>query len=712
MRARQLLILVVLAAALTAWWYLDLGRYLRFETLTSGIDELRAWRAAQPAVAAAAYFAAYVAVTGLSLPGAAIMTLAGGALFGFWWALLLVSFASSAGATLAFLVSRLLLRDWVQSRFGTQLKRFNDGFARDGAFYLFSLRLVPVFPFFVINLIAGLLPIPVARFYWVSQLGMLPATAVYVNAGTQLGQLQGPAGIISPALLASLLLLAVFPYLARAILRRLRSRRRLRGLRRPREFDTNLVVIGAGSAGLVAALIAATLRARVTLIEKHRMGGDCLNTGCVPSKAILRSAAVAADMARATEFGLAPVELRVDFRQVMERVQRAIASIEPHDSVERFTSLGVDCVAGQARIVSPWEVEVNGEVLRTRHIIIASGARARVPEIPGLEHLDYLTSDNLWDIREQPRQLLVVGAGPIGCELAQAMASLGSAVTLVTHAQRVLPREDADASALVHESLQASGVEVRTGSEPLQFGRDGARQWVRCRVGDGEVTLHFDRVLLAVGRTPNSDGLGLAELGIDTTARGTIAVDEYLQTAVPTIYACGDIVGPYQFTHAASHQAWYATINALFGQVRRFRVDYSVMPWATFTRPEVARVGLSETEAAERGIDVEVTRYGLDDLDRAIADGEARGFVKVLTPPGRDRILGATIVGAHAGDLLAEFVLAMKHGLGLGKILGTIHIYPTMSEGNRFAASEWRKARKPERLLALVERYHRWRRGA
>jgi len=710
-RSLKLTIVVALALGFAAVWYFDLTSLLSFEELRRRSDDLAALRDARPVAAALAFFVLYVVVTGLSLPGAAVMTLAGGALFGFGLALLLVSFASTIGATLAFLVSRGLLRDWVQTRFGRQLSALNTGFERDGAFYLFSLRLVPVFPFFVINLISGLLPISTTRFYWVSQLGMLPATAVYVNAGTQLGQLDSPSGILSPALLGSFALLALFPLLARAILRRLQRRKRLRAFRQPKSFDTNMVVIGAGSAGLVASLIAATLRARVTLIERHRMGGDCLNTGCVPSKSILRSAHVAAQMRRAPDFGLAPVDVAVNFPEVMERVQRKIAAIEPHDSVERFTSLGVDCVAGDARVVSPWEVEVNGARITTRSIVIASGARARVPEIPGLETLDYLTSDTLWDIRELPRRLLVLGGGPIGCELAQAMVDLGAEIHLVTHASRILPREDADASGLVHESLTKRGVTIHTEHEPEAFARVDGEQELRCRSNGEAVSLRFDRVLLAVGRTPNVEGLGLEALGIRTTERGTIEVDAQLQTRIPTIFACGDIVGPYQFTHVASHQAWYAAVNALLGHLRRFKVDYSVIPWATFTSPEVARVGLSEDEARKRGIPYEVTRYGIDDLDRAIADGEDNGFVKVLTVPGRDRILGATIVAAHAGDLLTEFTLAMKHGLGLNKILGTIHIYPTMSEANRFLASEWRKARKPERLLAWLERYHRWRRA-
>ena len=711
MNKKQLLVLLALALALAGWFYFDLGTYLQLGVAQEKIGEWRNWKDANPGLAGIGFFAIYILVTALSLPGAAIMTLAGGALFGFWYALLLVSFASSIGATLAFLVSRILLRDWVQGRFGRQLRAVNAGFERDGAFYLFTLRLVPVIPFFLINLLMGLLPIPVRRYYWVSQVGMLPATAVYVNAGTQLGQLEGLSGIISAPLLGSFVLLALFPLLARGLVSRLRARRALAGFRRPARFDTNLVVIGAGSAGLVASLIAATVKARVTLVERHRMGGDCLNTGCVPSKALIRSARIADYARRAPEFGLQQMKVEADFRAVMERVQATIRAIEPHDSVERFTDLGVDCVAGDARIVSPWEVEVGGERISARNIIIASGARARVPEIPGLAGLDYLTSDTLWDIREAPGHLLVLGAGPIGCELAQAFARLGSRVTLVTHAGNIMPREDADASAAVKAAFTAQGITVCCGYEARTFTQEAGCQRGVFTTAEGERTIDFDRLLLAVGRTPNTEGLGLEELGIQVTPQGTIAVDEYLCTAVPTIYACGDIAGPYQFTHMASHQAWYASVNALFGRFRRFKVDYSIVPWATFTDPEVARVGLNESEASAAGIAFEVTRYDIDDLDRAIADGEAHGFVKVLTEPGRDRILGATIVGYHAGDLISEFVLAMKHGIGLNKILGTIHIYPTMSESNKFLAGEWRKARKPEALLRWVERFHRWNRS-
>lgn len=711
MNIKQVLLLVLIVLALAAAWYFDLAANLEFTVLKQRIGELQAWYGDNPLLAGLIYFAAYVLVTALSIPGAAVMTLAGGALFGFWYALLLVSFASSIGATLAFLVSRILLRDWVQGSFSKQLSAVNAGFARDGAFYLFSLRLVPLFPFFVINLLMGLLPIRAWPFYWVSQLGMLPATAVYVNAGTQLGQLDSAAGILTPSLLLSFVLLAVFPFLARWLLGTLQARKALSGYTKPRQFDNNLIVIGAGSGGLVAALIAATVKARVTLIERHKMGGDCLNTGCVPSKALLRSSRIAQYMHRAEEFGLDKVPVRVNFRSVMERVQRTIKTIEPHDSVERFTELGVNCVQGDARIVSPWEVEVDGQILSARNIVIATGARPAVPQIPGIEEVGYLTSDTVWELREQPRRMVVLGGGPIGCELAQAFAGLGTQVTIVTRAERLLPREDTDASAAVLAAFQQQGITVLLNTQPQAFSPSDDGGSCVCDSAQGEIELTFDQLLLAVGRSANVENLGLEALGIGVDRSGAIEVDDFLATAIPTISACGDVTGPYLFTHMASHQAWFAAVNALFGSLRRYRADYSVVPWATFTSPEVARVGLNEQEAHARGIPFEVTTYEMSELDRAVADGEAGGFVKVLTAPGRDRVLGATIVGYHAAELLTEFVLAMKHGIGLNKILGTIHIYPTLSEANKFAAGNWRKARKPEGLLAWVARYHRWRRG-
>jgi pyruvate/2-oxoglutarate dehydrogenase complex dihydrolipoamide dehydrogenase (E3) component/uncharacterized membrane protein YdjX (TVP38/TMEM64 family) len=714
MNVKKVALLGVIAALVASYFVFDLGQYLSLDYLKEQRGAFQALAADQPVLVLGGFFLLYVAVTALSLPGAAIMTLAAGALFGFWVALLLVSFASSVGATLAFLASRFLFKDAVQSRFGERLKKINAGVEKDGAFYLFTLRLIPAFPFFVINLVMGLTPLKTWTFYWVSQVGMLAGTAVYVNAGTQLGELDSLSGLLSVDLIGAFVLLGLFPWLAKAVMAFLQARKVYRGHRKPKHFDRNLVVIGAGSAGLVSAYIAATVKASVTLVEKGEMGGDCLNTGCVPSKALIKSARLAHLERKPERYGFTSITPRFDFADIMARIHKVIGKIEPHDSVERYTELGVDCVQGSARITSPWEVTVDtaeGErTLTTRNIIIASGARPFVPPIPGIEEIDILTSENLWTLTEQPRRLIVLGGGPIGCELAQSFARLGSAVTQVEMLPRLMPREDEDAAALVASSLRDSGVTVLTNHKAARFAVEDGEKVLYVEADDGEKRLPFDAVLVAVGRRANTDGLGLDTLDIVTEKNGTVSVDGFLRTRFPNIFACGDVAGPYQFTHVAAHQAWYASVNALFGRFKKFQVDYRVIPWATFTDPEVARVGLSEDEAREQGIDVEVTRYGIDDLDRAIADSTDHGFVKVLTPPGKDTILGVTIVGESASDLISEYVLAMKHGLGLNKILGTIHIYPTMAEANKFAAGEWKKAHKPEGVLRWVERFHAWQR--
>ena len=712
---KRWLALGVLGAAVVLFFALDLGQYLNLEAIKARQAQLEGWRAAQPLQAALIFFGAYVLVTALSLPGATVMTLAGGAIFGLGWGTLLISFASSIGATLAFLASRWLLGSWVQERFADRLKAFNEGMERDGAFYLFTLRLVPLVPFFVINLAMGLTRIKPLTFYGVSQLGMLPATLVYVNAGTQLAQIDSLAGIVSPGLLGSLVLLGVFPLLARKVSDFLRARKVYARWPKPRTFDRNLVVIGAGSAGLVTAYIAAAVRAKVTLVEKDAMGGDCLHTGCVPSKALIRSARMAADITRAGEFGIRTAAAEVDFAAAMERVQRVIQAIEPHDSVERYTGLGVDVASGTARITSPWQVQITHsdghlETLTTRSIVVATGGRPFVPPLAGLEQVDYLTSETVWALRERPRRLLVLGGGPIGCELAQTFARLGCSVTQVEQGERLLAREDSDVAALVAQRFAAEGIDLRLGHTATRIEvLDGGEKTLLAQHAGGVVRIAFDALLIAVGRRANLDGFGLQELGVDTGR--TVEVNAFLQTNFPNIYAAGDVAGPYQFTHVAAHQAWYAAVNALFDPFKKFKADYRVIPWATFTEPEVARVGLNELEAQEKNIAHEVTVYRIDDLDRAIAEGEAHGFVKVLTPPGKDRILGVTIVGAHAGELIAEYVLAMKHGLGLNKILGTIHTYPTLSEASKYAAGEWKRAHAPQRVLGWLARYHAWRRG-
>jgi pyruvate/2-oxoglutarate dehydrogenase complex dihydrolipoamide dehydrogenase (E3) component/uncharacterized membrane protein YdjX (TVP38/TMEM64 family) len=707
---RWIVVLLLVLAAIILWRS-GLLAELSLDSLKARQDALQAWTGDHRWLAAGAFFGVYVVATGLSLPGAVILTLAAGAVFGLLEGTVLVSFASSIGATLAFLASRFVLRDALQARYKERLARFDEGIARDGSFYLFSLRLVPVVPFFLVNLLAGLTALKTRQFYLVSQAGMLPGTIAFVYAGTQLARIQSPSDVLSPSLIGAFALLGLLPLLMRWVTRLLASRRIYRGHVRPRRFDYNLVVIGAGSAGLVSSYIAATVKAKVALVERDRMGGDCLNTGCVPSKALIRSARLVADARDAPRYGIARMDATVDFAQVMERVQAVIRKIEPHDSVDRYRQLGVDVILGEARIVSPWEVMVDGKRISARSLIIATGARPLVPAIAGIESVACLTSDNLWQLRDLPQRLVVLGGGPIGCELSQAFARLGSQVTQVEMAPRLLPREDADAAAEVSARFLEEGIDVQSSCKALRVDADdsgGGR--LICERDGKEVGFAFDRLLLALGRKPNVEGFGLEELGVTLSERGTVGVDALMRTNFPNILVAGDVAGPYQFTHVAAHQAWYAAVNALLAPFWSFRVDYRVIPWATFTDPEVARVGLSEDEAQAQGIAVEVTRYGLDDLDRAIADSADRGFVKVLTAPGKDKILGVAIVGEHAADLLAEFVLAMKHGIGLNKLLGTIHIYPTMSEANKYVAGAWKRAHAPQGVLRWAQRFFAWRR--
>jgi pyruvate/2-oxoglutarate dehydrogenase complex dihydrolipoamide dehydrogenase (E3) component/uncharacterized membrane protein YdjX (TVP38/TMEM64 family) len=714
-RVNKRWILIGLLALLVVLFYaFELHRYFSLSVLKDSHDVLQQAYEVEPLYIILLFSLTYIVMAALSLPGAAVMSLAGGAMFGLWIGVPVVLISATLGATLAFWAARYVLRDTVQRRFGDRLETINNGLARDGAFYLFSLRLVPAFPFFLINLLMGLTAIRSGTFFWASLTGMFAGSMVYVNAGTQLASISSLSDILSPGLILSFTLLAVFPWLARWGMRLVRTRRLYAQWPRPEAFDCNLVVIGAGAAGLVTAYIAAMVKAKVTLIESHKMGGDCLNYGCVPSKALIRSARFLKHAQQSRSFGMTRAQVDYDFADVMARVHRVIKTVEPHDSIERYTRLGVEVIEGRARITSPWTVEVNGQTITTRAIVIATGASPVIPNIPGLESVRYYTSDTIWSLTERPDRLVVLGGGPIGCELAQAFARLGCQITQVEQDGDIMQREDDDARALVKATLLDDGVQILTQTKAVRCEVDTETNRQQLIVADrdgNETVLPFDALLCAVGRAPRTEGFGLEELGIPTTARHTIETNAWLQTLYPNIYACGDVAGPYQFTHAAAHQAWYASVNALFGDFRRFKVDYSVMPWTTFTDPEVARVGLSEDEAKARGIMVEVTRYHLDDLDRAITDEAVHGFVKVLTVPGKDRILGVTIVGEHASDLLAEYVLAMKHGLGLNKILGTIHTYPTWPEANKYAAGEWKRAHAPQKILHWVELFHNWRRG-
>ncbi|MGY5449454.1 FAD-dependent oxidoreductase [Agarivorans sp. MS3-6] len=708
MKANKQIVVAVLVVIIGLTWWFDLGQWLNFDTIKQSQSDLQSSVEQHYFVSIVGYFFLYIFVTAFSIPGAALLTLLAGALFGVVNGVIMVSFASSIGATCAFFVARYLLRDSLEKRYADKLQSINQGIEKEGAFYLFSLRLIPIFPFFLINLVMALTKLPLKTFYWVSQLGMIPATIVYVNAGTELAKLDSLSGILSPSLLIAFTLLGVLPYISKAILNKIKQGRVYAPFKKPTSFDNNLLVIGAGAGGLVSSYIAAAVKAKVTLVEKHLMGGDCLNTGCVPSKALIRSAKFAYEANNAENFGYEKVAAKANFAKVMQRVHQVIKQVEPHDSVERYTRLGVNCVQGTAHIRSPWEVEIDGKLVTTQNIVIATGARPLVPAIPGLQDVDFLTSDSLWQLTELPQKLLVLGGGPIGCELTQSFARLGSQVTQVEMADHLLIREDIEVSQLLEEQFTKEGIDLKLGWKAISFHNHEGKQSVILTQGEQQLQVEFDKVILALGRVANTKGFGLEELGIENSERGTVAVNAHLQTNFPNIYAVGDVAGPYQFTHFAAHQAWYAAVNALFGRFKKFKADYSVIPAATYTYPEVARVGLNEQDAKQQEIAYEVTEFQLEELDRAIAEGSTNGFIKVLTVPGKDKILGATIVAEHAGELLAEFTLAMKHGLGLNKILGTIHAYPTMMEANKYVAGEWKRNHAPQKVLSYLEKFHTW----
>ncbi|MEN8637236.1 FAD-dependent oxidoreductase [Pseudoalteromonas distincta] len=715
---KKIFLLLIAAAAVGLFFHFDLHQLLTLDGLKGSMDQFNQYKEQSPLLVIGGFFLLYVVVTALSLPGAAILTLAAGALFGLVEGLLVASFASTIGATLAFLVSRYLLRDTIKQRFPERLAAIDAGVEREGGFYLFTLRLVPVFPFFLINLLMGVTSIKSWTYYWVSQAGMLAGTFVFVNAGTQLAQIESLSGILSFNLILSFALLGIFPFIAKGILNVFKKRRVYKNYTKPKKFDRNMIVIGAGAGGLVTSYIAAAVKAKVTLIEAGEMGGDCLNYGCVPSKAVIKSAKIAEQIRHGENYGLENATPQFSFKKVMARVHKVIADVAPHDSVERYTDLGVDVVKGYGKLIDPWTVEIKlndggTQTLTARTIVIATGARPFVPPLPGIEETGYVTSDTLWnkfaELDEAPKKLVVLGGGPIGSELAQSFARLGSSVTQIEMAERIMIKEDLEVSTFAHEALTESGVNILTSHQALRCEARDGKKYIVVKHNDKEIDIEYDELLCAVGRSARLKGYGLEELGIETNR--TVVTNEYLETLYPNIFAAGDIVGPYQFTHVAAHQGWYAAVNGLFGHLKKFKVDYRVIPWTTFIDPEVARVGLNEQDAKDKGIDYEITRFEFEELDRAITDSATKGFIKVITPKGKDKILGVTVVSEHAGDLIAEFVLAMKHGLGLNKILGTIHSYPTWAEGNKYAAGEWKRAHAPEKVLNLLEKYHTWRRG-
>jgi dihydrolipoamide dehydrogenase len=701
-------LLALIVAAIYMFFHFGAQEYLSLSYLRENLALFKEQLKLEPVFTSLVFFIIYVSVAALSVPGATVLTLAAGALFGTPIGFIIVSFASTIGATLSFIASRFFLSEFVQNKFGPKIKTINEGIEKNGPTYLLSLRLLPIFPFFLINLVMGLTPIKLWKFFLYSQIGMIPGTFVYVNAGTQIATIKSPKDILSPQLIISFALLGLFPIIVNFIKNFIHKKKVYRNFKKPKQYDYNMIAIGAGSAGLVTSYIATAVNAKVALIEKHKMGGDCLNTGCVPSKAIIKSAKLIHSMKSSVKYGIKKADFEFDFDQVMGRVHNVIEKIEPHDSIERYSKLGVDCITGTAKIISPWEVEVNGKVITTKNITIATGASPFVPPIPGIKEASIVTSENLWELKELPEEMIVLGGGPIGLEMAQSFSRLGSNVTLVEMGPRVMSIEDEDVSEIIEEKLVNEGVNLLTNHKATEF--KNGKLLVISQKDSSEKWISFDTTLVAVGRRANIKGFGAEEIGIEIRKNGTIEANDYLQTNFPNIYVCGDVTGPYQLTHTAAHQAWFCAVNALFGRFKKFRVDYSVIPWVTYTDPEVATVGKNELALKREGIEYEVTKYGIDDLDRAIADSEDYGMVKVLTAKGSDKILGATIVGQHASDLLLEFIAAMKHGFGLNAILGTIHPYPTMGEANKYAAGMWKKARKPEFVLHHLRKFHRWER--
>lgn len=712
--AKKWFLLIFILGALATTYSLGFYDYLSLGYVKSQLVTYQLSFQKEPLKTVSVFFTVYVFCAAFSIPGATVLTLLAGALFGSFWGTLIVSFSSTLGATLAFLLSRTLFYNSIQQKFKAHLESINTGIENEGPLYLLTLRLLPVFPFFVVNLVMGLTPISLVRFYLFSQIGMLPGTFVYVNAGQELAKIDSLASLVSPGIFISLALLGLLPLIIKFILSYLKTKKIYKDFKKPSSWDYNMIVIGGGAAGLVSSFIASTVKAKVALIEKHKMGGDCLNTGCVPSKALIRSARHVWESKNSALLGIKKSDVEFSFSEVMSRVHDVIKKIEPHDSIERYSNMGVDCLTGEAQILSPWEVKIGDKTLTTKNIVIASGASPRIVEWPGLKDVGFLTSENLWELKELPKKLVVIGGGPIGCELAQAFSFLGSKVTVIDNGEHLMPREDNDVSLFMEKVFAKCGIDIIKKAEVQKFEKVGIGGKVQIKIYNQSEPqdIYFDKVLLALGRAANVKGFGLEQLNIPLTKEKTIQVDSFLRTNYPNIYACGDAAGPYQFTHVAAHQAWYASVNSLFSPFKKFAVDYRVIPWATYTKPEVARVGINEHDALKSGLEVEKTIYGIDDLDRAIADSKDHGFVKVLTAKGSDKILGVTIIADNASEMLPEFVLAMKYNLGLNKILGTIHTYPTMSEANKYAAGMWKKAHAPRWVFKYLKMFFNWRRGA
>lgn len=678
---------------------------LRFLQLK--LSDIQSYELSNPLMSILISIVIYAFVSGLSVPGASILTLLNGAVFGLLKGIIITSFASSIGATIAMLISRYLFQDFVRKKYQINYQRIQEEFVKNGLIYLLSLRLIPIFPFFVVNLVMGITNISIKRFYFISQLGMLPGTFAYVNAGLQLSRLKTISNIISYQFLSSILILLLIPWISRFFIMTIKRNRVYRKYKefRPDHFEYDMVVIGAGAAGLVTSNICANLKAKVALIEKHKMGGDCLNTGCVPSKTIIHTAQMIYTAKKTKQFGISIIDSGFDFKKVMEKVYQKIREIEPHDSKERYEEMGISCFVGNAKIRNPWTIQIGDKIITTRNITIATGAFPSTPEIEGLNEINYYTSDSIWKLDKCPRRMLILGAGPIGLELAQVFTRLGAKVIILEKNENILLNEDEIVSKYVMDFFKSEGVEILTSHTIKSFSKNLNDINCICDYNKEEKIIRSDCVLIAVGRQARVRGFGLEDLGIELSKKGDIIVNQFMQTNYPNIFACGDVVGPFQFTSTAAYQAKYCAINGLFGKFKKITINYNTIPRCIYTDPEIATVGLSEKLAIRLGIEYDITKFNFDELDRAITDSQTKGFIQVLTVKGKDKILGATIVGSQASNLISELTLSMNNNIGLSKLLNTIHPYPTMSEAIFYVASNWRKNHVPNWIKKCLEIY-------
>jgi pyruvate/2-oxoglutarate dehydrogenase complex dihydrolipoamide dehydrogenase (E3) component/uncharacterized membrane protein YdjX (TVP38/TMEM64 family) len=698
--------------------------------------------------------AVYILACVLFIPGS-LLTLGAGFVFGIVVGTITVSIASTLGATAAFLLGRTLARPWIEARVAhrPKFRALDEAVRRQGFKIVLLTRLSPIFPFNLLNYTFGLTRVSLRDYILASWIGMLPGTVMYVYLGTTLKTLAdlaagnvptsvGQQVLFGAGLVATVAVTVLITRLARKALQEAipPPTRQTEPLAHgdlampntvqvlpddvhnqtlvanvhPRDWVNpqpqsryNLVVIGAGTGGLVCAAGAAGLGARVALVEKHLLGGDCLNVGCVPSKALLRAARAYADVRDAAGFGVTvPPGAKVDFPAVMERMRRLRAGISPNDSAARFHSLGVDVFLGAAHFTGPDAVEVNGQTLRFARAVIATGGRPIQPPIPGLAEAGFQTNETIFSLMELPRRLAVIGAGPIGCELVQAFARFGSQTFLVGKQPQILPREDPDAAQLVETALQHDGVQLLLGHDLRRVERSGGERVLCLESPHGPKEIRVDDILVAVGRVPNVDGLNLEAAGVAHDSRIGVQVDDRLRTTSPRIYAVGDVCSRYQFTHAADAMARLAIQNALF--FGGARLSALTIPWCTYTDPEIAHVGLYERQAQEQGIAVQTLTQPLDGVDRALLDGETAGFVRVHLRRGTDKILGATIVARHAGDMISELTLAMTGGLGLRTPARTIHPYPTQAEAIKKVADAYNRTRLTPFVKRMLDKWMAW----